>query len=355
MAGGYWMDEPSATRTNVQKPIENFKFERADWTSFRTVEGLQQKAGVAANKLRRLVLKELTDNALDSGASVQIGQLPGGGYFVEDHGGGIDGAPEDIGRLFSIDRPMISTKLLRLPTRGALGNGLRVVAGAVLASDGFLVVTTGNRRIELRPERDGTTTVVSAVPADFPTGTRIEIGFGPAIPPDANALYWALAADEMARGQSYAGKSSPWWYDGPQFRELLCASGNVPVRELVAHLDGCTGARAGEIVAEAGLGRMICAAISREQSDTLLRVARKYARAVQPKRLGAIGPDPFLDQAYGTSSADATFGTGLQRATIPFVVEAWAKESADMRLLVCVNRTPITGDIHAVHDKRDGV
>ena len=55
---------------------------------------------------------------------------------------------------------MVSTKLLRLPTRGALGNGLRVVAGAVLASDGSLVVITRNRRIELRPERDGSTTVV---------------------------------------------------------------------------------------------------------------------------------------------------------------------------------------------------
>ena len=121
------------------------KFERADWTSFRTVEGLQQKAGVAADKLRRLVLKELTDNALDTGASVRIGQLPDGGYFVEDDGGGIDGTPEEIARLFSIARPMVSTKLLRLPTRGALGNGLRVVAGAVLASDGFLVVTTRNQ------------------------------------------------------------------------------------------------------------------------------------------------------------------------------------------------------------------
>ena len=51
-----------------QPPTEILKFERADWTSFRTVEGLQQKAGVAASKLRRLVLKELTDNALDTGA-----------------------------------------------------------------------------------------------------------------------------------------------------------------------------------------------------------------------------------------------------------------------------------------------
>jgi hypothetical protein len=41
-----------------------------------------------------------------------------------------------------------------------------------------------------------------------------------------------------------------------QFHELLDASGKLPVRELLTHLDGCTGAKAGEIVAEAGLNRM---------------------------------------------------------------------------------------------------
>ena len=54
---------------------QNLKFERADWTSFRTVEGLQQKAGVALDKLIRLVLKELTDNALDTGAEVTVGNM----------------------------------------------------------------------------------------------------------------------------------------------------------------------------------------------------------------------------------------------------------------------------------------
>ena len=75
--------------------------------------------------------------------------------------------PEEIARLFCIARPMISTKLLRLPTRGALGNGLRVVAGAVLASEGILAVITRNRRSQLRPERDGTTTVVTVPPVNF--------------------------------------------------------------------------------------------------------------------------------------------------------------------------------------------
>jgi hypothetical protein len=119
--------------------------------STSAVDGLQQRAGVPASKLRRLVLKELADNGLDNSKKVNIGTLPSGGYFVEDDGPGIDGTPEEIAELFSIARPMISTKLLRLPQRGALGNGLRVVAGAVLASDGTLVVTTRDRRIVLRP------------------------------------------------------------------------------------------------------------------------------------------------------------------------------------------------------------
>jgi hypothetical protein len=211
---------------------QNLKFERADWTSFRTVEGLQQKAGVAKDKLRRLTLKELADNGLDEGGKARIGDLPGGGYFVEDDGGGIDGTPEEIARLFSIARPMVSTKLLRLPTRGALGNGLRVVAGAVLASEGTLVVITRNRRIVLRPERDGSTSVIDVKLVDFPVGTRVEINFGAAIPGEHCAMLWAQMACRLARyGQTYQGKSSPWWYDVTQFHELLTASGSRPVRE----------------------------------------------------------------------------------------------------------------------------
>jgi hypothetical protein len=344
----------SKDRSASQPSTGNLKFERADWTSFRTIEGLQQKAGVTQSKLRRLVLKELADNALDAGAQVHIGQLPGGGYFVEDSGDGIEGQPEEIARLFSIARPMISTKLLRLPTRGALGNGLRVVAGAVLASEGFLVIITRNRRIELRPERDGSTTVVTVTPVDFPVGTRVEIGLGPAIPEDEDALRWATIAKSMAKGQSsYQGKSSPWWYDATQFHELLSASGTTPVRELLAGLDGCAGARAGEIVAEAGLGRFSCNTLCREQADRLLEVARDNVREVTAGRLGTVGPGLFPDRAYGMSSGVALFGFAKPQAKVPFVVEAWAEEGAAMGLIVCVNRTPVTGDIHARHTKRE--
>src|SRR5262249_17374954 len=156
---------------------------------------------------------------------------------IEDDGPGLDGEPEDIAKLFSISRRLTSSKLLRKPQRGQLGNGLRVVAGAVLASQGTLTVVTRNRRITLRPETDGTTTVVAATKADQPVGTRVEISFGPALPNDLDPFAWAgLAGDVASFGQAYSGRSSPYWYDGAQFHELLLAYGAEPVR--IAQLDG---------------------------------------------------------------------------------------------------------------------
>jgi hypothetical protein len=329
-------------------------FEREDWSLFRTIEGLQQRAGVPKSRLRRLVLKELADNGLDTRAEIKLGELPKGGYFIEDNGRGIDGTPEDIAKLFSIRRAMVSSKLLRLPTRGALGNGLRVVASAVLVSGGSLVVSTRNRRITLRPERDGTTTVVKVEAIKFPVGTRIEIRFGPALPGDANALAWAEAARKLAgKGQTYLGKSSPHWYDPAQFHELLDASGARPVRELIAQLDGCTGAKAGEIVAKAGLGRALCNKVTQQAATKLLETARANTKTVNPERLGGIGSDVFPDSAYACAHGIAYFGSVAPKAEIPYVVEAWAARSAGTILSVYVNRTPVTGNIEAAREKRD--
>src|SRR5215472_11043717 len=172
--------------------------ERPDWTLFRTVEGLAQKAGVPPRLLRRLALKELADNALDAGGSQIDAGTDGTSFFIADDGPGIDGTPEEIASLFSIARPLRSSKLLRLPQRGALGNGLRVVAGAVLASEGSLAVITRNKRIELCPKADGSTAVVSVTAIERPVGTRIEIGLGPALPREDDSFAWVRTAAEIA-------------------------------------------------------------------------------------------------------------------------------------------------------------
>ena len=56
------------------------------------------------------------------------------------------------------------------------------------------------------------------------------------------------------------------WYDAAHFHELLLASGAQPVRSLIAQFDGCSGAKAGEIVAAAGLSRIACNEVSRRDA-----------------------------------------------------------------------------------------
>ena len=343
--------------TNGQNP-RNFKFERADWTLFRSISTLPQKAGVPACRLRRLVLKELADNALDAGGEVEVGEIDGGGYFVEDDGPGID--PDEIATLFSIDRPMVSTKLLRLPTRGALGNGLRVVAGAVLASSGRLVVYTRDRRIEVTPHDDGTTTTDIEV-IDFPVGTRVEIWFGQAMPKDEDALDWAKLATRISHaGSIYKGKTSPHWYDPDTLFELLQAAGDRLVYDLVAEFDGCSGAKAGRIAAE--FKNTACVDVDRAGARKLLEAARENARVVKPSRLGSVGPDAALEPHHakiednflsGGTIEDYFLSGDTMSARIPFVVEAWADAEGidDTVGDFMVNRTPITGVVSTFHEK----
>ena len=54
-----------------------------------------------------------------------------------------------------------------------------------------------------------------------------------------------------------------------------------------ANLDGCTGAKAGEIVAAAGLSRAICKDVTRTKPANAVEAARDNARPVKPERLCA--------------------------------------------------------------------
>ena len=320
------------------------------WSAHRPSAANPQVCGRA-----RLVLKELADNALDAGAAINGGRIKDHRFFIEDDGPGLDGTPEQIAELLSIRRPMRSSKLLRLPQRGALGNGLRVVAGAVLASEGSLTVITRNRRIELCPQANGSTAVVKVTEADRPVGTRIEIGFGAALPDDSDPFAWARKAQMMAcAGKSYGGRTSPYWYDAAQFHELLLAYGSQPVRSLIAQFDGCTGGKAGEIVAAAGLDRMACADINRQQAARLLETARLQVRPVSPDRLGHVGRDAFRDCQYAMQHGTAVMGSSKPQAEIPFVVEAWAEKEVagdDVDITAFINRTPSVDEVIAFRSR----
>jgi hypothetical protein len=326
-------------------------FEREDWTLFQSLGTLGQKAGVPLEKLPALIVKELVDNALDAGAGVMVGN----GFFVKDNGPGIGGGDDEVAALFSISRPLTSSKMLRLPTRGALGNGLRVVAGAVLASGGDLVVETSGRRLQLIPREDGGTTAVP-LGAAKEGGTKVEVHLGPRLVVDHRAMEWARGASLLARGVgSYSGKTSPHWYDSDSFYELMKAAVGQSVADVVGLFDGCAHPKAGKIAREFA-GRK-ATDLDRAETDRLLDRARQVARPVNPPRLGCVGPDvDKLPTAYAKEIGQFHSGTrrGPLEASLPYVLEAWAEIAKVPSISVSVNRTPITADVQIYHDRKDG-
>src|SRR5262245_7242862 len=158
-------------------------------------------------------------------------------------------------------------------------------------------------------------------------------------------------------GQSYQGRSSPFWYDAAQFHELLLACGTQRVRALVPQLDGCTGGKAGELIAAARLDRMRCAELSRKQASRLLQAARGAARPVSPDRIGVVGRDAFDDHHYAKEQGTVTLGGSQPQAEVPFVVEAWAwklpsrvKSRAEIAIDLLINRTPSVVETSAWRD-----
>jgi hypothetical protein len=143
---------------------------RAEWTLYVHPDRLPQKAGCPRDRLRAMILKELVDNALDEGAKVGVEQVDPDTWTVSDDGRGLD--REQVVRLFAVNRPMVSTKLVRRPTRGAVGNGLRVVTGGAVASGGRLVVESRGGRCVLGVDRGTGETLVLE---EGPSAVRVRI------------------------------------------------------------------------------------------------------------------------------------------------------------------------------------
>src|SRR3954471_3628329 len=150
---------PAERKRHQRERDKQLIYETEDWRLFTDRTTLPQKAGCQPAYLGEIVLKELVDNALDAGANVLLDCVDGT-WIVSDDGPGLD--PADVPRLFCVNRPLLSSKLKRLPLRGMLGNGLRVVVGAVAASGGKLAVETRGHRLRLAVDMaTGLTSVVS--------------------------------------------------------------------------------------------------------------------------------------------------------------------------------------------------
>jgi hypothetical protein len=302
-------------------------FERADWTLFIRRETLPQKAGCAPYQIGRVLLKEAVDNALDAGADVQIERIFGG-YRIIDNGPGIE--PDDVPRLFAVNRPLLSSKLKRLPLRGMLGNGLRVVMGAVAAYDGEISVTTRGRRLSLAVDPvTGATSVLTDERVPHESGLIVEIKLTEF---DGSELDPAeLSLTVAKRGQHYRGPSQPAWYSPCDLHELLqrVTPATVTVGAVV------------QDVFDIALDDQ-----RRARDLTGAEIAELYSQIRGTSNgktdIGHLGNSS--DEPYGRTDGVARIG----RAEIPYCVECWTSCSHISRdcepaedAEVLLNRSPV--------------
>ena len=268
----------------AEKPSQEVLFIRADYLDFINLGTLQRKAGVPVSDLRKLVCKELVDNGLDacdrSGSfGIVLVRLDHGALHITDAGGGLrDATPETIAELFRVSRPMESTKHLRKMTRGALGNGIRVVMGWLTATGGALSVHTGEVQVTLKPELDGTSTIISS--------SKIEPCVGMALtlltreePFTEADLAWARDAIELAKeaGPAFTRKPSLHWLDADTFCGLLATAAAEPlVRTFLEEFDGCSRSIVRTKIA-AQFHRRTIRSLSRTEAAELLRIGRGTA------------------------------------------------------------------------------
>ncbi|AWI58999.1 ATP-binding protein [Sinorhizobium fredii] len=327
-----------------KKQVASIEFVRTDASLFLHPDRLSQKAGAPKHHLRRMALKELVDNALDAAPAARLTAIDEDTFVVEDNGPGID--PAKVATMFSVTRPMMSTKLIRRPTRGMVGNGNRVVAGAAFASGGSLVIESRGRRQELSFDRaTGDTVVIADAASPVTSGTRITIQFGPALPRDKLATSWGDLAIGLAGTAAEPMLTHPNWYSELAFAELVeAARGSAQdLASLFAielsHADTASGEQAQTDVRRRD--------IDPDGPAAGLTLDLLKSLAPKPPKIIPIAEDAFPG-AYKIERLDA-FVAG---ATVPAIVQVWASEHSrrttetDIRLIV--NRTPAVADM-AVH------
>jgi hypothetical protein len=281
-------------------------YEVGDWQLFLNPASLPQKAGCEPDEIGHAVLKELVDNALDAGATTAT--LDGDEHRAEvrDDGPGLDAA--DIVKVFAVNRKLTSSKLKRQPLRGMLGNGARVIAGAIHAFKGTIHVTSRGHRLSLAVDPVTGKTVVKSdelVPEE--PGLTVSIAF-PSAMFSTDAFEHARSAITLVENGAtiYRGPSLPPWFS-PQALKQLIAAAPDGIKPSAVIKDAF---RINDPSASPGLDW--CEAFIAKHRDGKVDIGRIGENAFRG----------FYRAVTGTAEFDG--------AEVPFTVEAWVTaEAAD--------------------------
>jgi hypothetical protein len=315
-------------------------YSRDDWQLFLDLATLPQKAGCHPADLRKVVLKELVDNQLDETGEAELSWLEGQRAW-EIWGPGDGPLLAAIPKLFSVRRPLISSKLKRMVTRGLLGNGLRVVMGAVYALKGSLVISLRGHRLTLEVDpAEGTTNIVKDEHAEpDEEGVSVRVNLGQDSEPE-DGLFAQDAIYAADKGELYNGPSSPWWY-GPRDLQILLNA--APVNATVS-----------DVLTDLGLDNhkdeRQAKTLAYEDCRTTLEWLSATHKPVPPEKLGRLGQYTYKYDGYACKLGQMTTPAAAQ---VPYVIEAWADAKASKKkgmteaeVILFVNRTRALAPLH---------
>ena len=171
-----------------------------------------------------------------------------------------------------------------------LGNGLRVVMGAVAAHHGSIAITTRGQRIVLRVDPvSGKSEIVSQQPESLGSniGTSIEIKL-----PNFDGSEWGYASHSIevaGLGQDYDGPSHPSWYGASALHELCCR---------VTPAETTVGVVIGDVFGMAYQDERCARDLSPEDADALHRELCRMVPPFAPEHIGHIGEAESLGEFY---------------------------------------------------------
>jgi hypothetical protein len=323
-------------------------YERDDWQLFLDPATLPQKAGCQPADLPALVLKELVDNALDAGGdNVTLTKSADGAlWIVADDGPGLD--PDQVADLFAVNRPLRSSKLKRLPTRGMLGNGLRVVTAWART---LTVETRGVRQTLTVDAATGRTVMTHSEPIAERPGLIVSV------PVTDNAKADGLARLTLAVaecGSVYSGPSLPQWYGPSDMARLMQAA---PARTMAANVIRDLG-----LTPPDGLCKVLAHDLDSAATIDLLRALQRQTKPIKPDAIGKLG------NVYGDCTgyaAKAGVVIEPEGGHVPFMIEASAactlpetKGNGSVRYGLMINRSatvaPLFGRSHPDYLSIDG-
>lgn len=324
-----------------------------EWRDFLSFGGIKRKTGISEEDLIKAAIKELVDNSLDECGYCKL-ERTSQGFYVEDDGGGIAGSDEEIAYYFSLKRPRISSKSIHLPTRGFLGEGIKLFTGVFMNIPGTeIIVSTRGRSLKLEPQISGYTKYTRIGNYDK-KGTRIEVIFPENIEDYiknkqlslSDMLEWGELSIEMAKGRDYKGKSSPWWYDTHLFRELLSTMilpDEFTLKEALAEIFDIDKETLDKLPFE-NFFKKDNKLLTHEECDDLLVALRKKIKRkkIKPIELGYTGELPHFS-CYEIKEGSYIYKDiqSNTEAIIPYVIEVWGRRNnkENSMIQVFVNKT----------------